>query len=152
MVQTLDQQSRENTKLLIENIDLIIATGGRGVVKVAYSSGKPALGVGAGNAQCILDWDIDIADAVPKIIKGRTLDNGIICLGEQIVIIADNMVDQVLSEFEKHKAYVVSGSERNKLRDALFIDEKMNKHVIGQSVEKSQSYPKYNCQRIPASS
>jgi succinate-semialdehyde dehydrogenase len=134
LVQILDQQSRENTKLLIESVDLIIATGGMGMVKAAYSSGKPALGVGAGNVQCILDRDIDIADAVPKIIKGRIFDNGIICSGEQTVIIADDMADQVLAEFKKHKAYIVVGSERSKLRDTLFIDEQMNKHVIGQSV------------------
>jgi succinate-semialdehyde dehydrogenase len=134
LVQILDQQSRENTKLLIENVDLIIATGGMGMVKAAYSSGKPALGVGAGNVQCILDREIDITDAVPKIIKGRTFDNGIICSGEQTVIIADDMADKVLDEFKKHKAYVVSGSERDKLRDTLFIDQEMNKHVVGQSV------------------
>lgn len=136
LVQILDQQSRENTKLLIESVDLIIATGGMGMVKAAYSSGKPALGVGAGNVQCILDRDIDIADVVPKIIKGRTFDNGIICSGEQTVIVAEDMADQVMAEFKKNKAYVVSGSERDKLRDALFIEEEMNKHVVGQSVGK----------------
>lgn len=136
LVQILDRQSRENTKQLIESVDLIIATGGMGMVKAAYSSGKPALGVGAGNVQCILDRDIDIADAIPKIIKGRTFDNGIICSGEQTVIVADDMAELVLAEFKKNKAYVVSGSERDKLRNTLFIEEEMSKHVVGQSVGK----------------
>jgi succinate-semialdehyde dehydrogenase len=136
LVQILDQQSRENTKMLIENVDLIIATGGMGMVKAAYSSGKPALGVGAGNVQCILDRNIDIAEAVPKVIKGRTFDNGIICSGEQTVIVADDMMDAVLSEFVKNKAYIVSKDQRDKLRNTLFIDGEMNKHVVGQSVAR----------------
>ena len=136
LVQILDQQSRENTKLLIESVDLIIATGGMGMVKAAYSSGKPALGVGAGNVQCILDRDVDIADAVPKIIRGRTFDNGIICSGEQSVIIPAEMAEEVMAEFKKNKAYLVSNLDREKLRDTLFQEEEMNKHVVGQSVTK----------------
>ncbi len=73
LIQILDQQSRENTRNLISSADVVIATGGMGMVKAAYSSGKPALGVGAGNVQCIIDRDVDIKEAVPKIIAGRIL-------------------------------------------------------------------------------
>jgi len=136
LVQILDQQSREHTKLLIENVDLVIATGGMGMVKAAYRSGKPALGVGAGNVQCIVDREIDIAGAVPKIILGRTFDNGIICSGEQTVIVPDELAEDVLREFNRNKGFLVSNRDRDKLRKTLFIDGAMNKHVIGQSVAK----------------
>ena len=136
LVQILDQQSREHTKLLIENVDLVIATGGMGMVKAAYRSGKPALGVGAGNVQCIMDRGVDIAETVPKIIAGRAFDNGIICSGEQSVIIPEEMADQVFAEFVKNGAYLVSNQERDQLRDALFQSGEMNKHVVGQSVKK----------------
>ena len=136
LVQILDQQSREHTKMLIENVDLIIATGGMGMVKAAYSSGKPALGVGAGNVQCILDRDIDFSEAVPKVIKGRTFDNGIICSGEQSVILPDEKFDEAITEFQKNKAFLVPTADRDKLRDALFIEGEMSKHVVGQSVQR----------------
>ncbi|HVI40188.1 MAG TPA: aldehyde dehydrogenase family protein, partial [Anaerovoracaceae bacterium] len=102
LVQILDQQSRENTGNLISSADVVIATGGMGMVKAAYSSGKPALGVGAGNVQCIIDLDADIKLAVPQIIAGRTFDNGIICSGEQSVIIPEAKYDEILNEFEKN--------------------------------------------------
>lgn len=136
LIQIVDQQSRENTKLLIENADVVIATGGMGMVKAAYSSGKPALGVGAGNVQCILDKDIDIKEAVPKIITGRTFDNGIVCAGEQSIIIPEEIYDQVIEEFKKNKAYIVSKDDRSSLRDILFKYGEMNKDVVGQSVSK----------------
>lgn len=136
LVQILDQQSREHTKMLIENVDLIIATGGMGMVKAAYSSGKPALGVGAGNVQCILDRHIDITEAVPKVIKGRTFDNGIICSGEQSVIVPEEKFDEIIAEFGKNKAFLVSKADRDKLRDTLFIEGEMSKHVVGQSVAR----------------
>ena len=137
LIQVLDQQSRENTKNLIENVDVVIATGGMGMVKAAYSSGKPALGVGAGNVQCIIDRDADIKDAVPKVILGRTFDNGIICSGEQSVIIPSEKYDEVIQEFVANGAYYISDNEeRNKLRDALFVYGEMNKDVVGQSVQR----------------
>lgn len=134
LIQILDQQSRENTNLLIASADVVIATGGMGMVKAAYSSGKPALGVGAGNVQCILDRDIDLTDAIPKIIRGRNFDNGIICSGEQSVIIPEEHYQAVVEEFSKNKAYVVSDLDRNVLRDTIFTYGEMSKDVIGQSV------------------
>lgn len=137
LIQILDQQSRENTKNLIESADVVIATGGMGMVKAAYSSGKPALGVGAGNVQCIIDRDADMKDAVPKIIMGRTFDNGIICSGEQSVVVPAEKYDEIIREFAVNGAYHVSaGAERDRLRDALFVCGAMNTGLIGQSVEK----------------
>jgi NAD-dependent aldehyde dehydrogenases len=80
---------------------VVIATGGMGMVNAAYSSGRPALGVGAGNVQCIIDEDYDYTVAVPKIIAGRSFDNGIICSGEQSVICPASKFEEVLQEFEK---------------------------------------------------
>ena len=108
-----------------------------GMVKAAYSSGKPALGVGAGNVQCIIDRDADMKDAVPKIIMGRTFDNGIICSGEQSVVVPAEKYDEIIREFAVNGAYHVSaGAERERLRDALFVCGAMNTGLIGQSVEK----------------
>ena len=136
LVQILDRQSRENTKNLIANADVVIATGGAGMVHAAYSSGRPALGVGAGNVQCILDRGVNLAEAVPKIIAGRAFDNGIICSGEQTVIIPDDEFEAVLDEFRKHDAYVVSDpAEKEKLRNGVFSEGEMNRHAVGQSVE-----------------
>ncbi len=136
LIQILDQQSRENTKLLIESADVVIATGGMGMVKAAYSSGKPALGVGAGNVQCILDRNIDYADAVPKIIRGRAFDNGIICSGEQSVIIPEEQFENVMEEFRKNGAYMVAETDREALRSTLFQFGEMSKDVVGQSVAR----------------
>ena len=136
LIQILGRQSRENTKFLIENADVVIATGGMGMVKASYSSGRPALGVGAGNVQCILDRDIDLADVVPKIIRGRTFDNGIICSGEQSVIIPEEQFDAAVTEFKKNGAHLVEEKDRNILRDTLFPSGEMSKGVIGQPVSR----------------
>ena len=137
LIQVLDQQSRENTKNLIAGADIVIATGGMGMVKAAYSSGKPALGVGAGNVQCIIDKGADISDAVQKIVLGRTFDNGIICSGEQSVMIPEDQYQPVVEEFITNGAYYISDSEeRRSLRDALFVEGEMNKGVVGQPVQR----------------
>lgn len=136
LVQILDQQSRENTKALIATADTVIATGGMGMVKAAYSSGRPALGVGAGNVQCIIDRGVDFKAAVPKIIAGRTFDNGIICSGEQSVICPEEDFESIMNEFEGNGAFVVrEESQREALRKAIFVDGAMNRHAVGQSAE-----------------
>nr|WP_227020526.1 aldehyde dehydrogenase family protein [Sinanaerobacter chloroacetimidivorans] len=136
LIQILDQQSRENTKNLIANADIVIATGGMGMVKAAYSSGKPALGVGAGNVQCILDVDADIETAAPQIIAGRIFDNGIICSGEQSVIMPEARYNEMLAEFEKNGAFIIRDPEKKEaMRSAMFVDGAMNRHAIGQSVD-----------------
>lgn len=136
LIQIIDQQSRENTKNLIEMADVIIATGGAGMVRAAYSSGRPALGVGAGNVQCIIDKGVDLKLAVPKIINGRIFDNGIICSGEQTVIAPSEEFEAVLDEFRSNGAYVVQDQmEKEAFRNAIFVDGAMSRHAVGQSVQ-----------------
>lgn len=136
LVQIIGEQSRDNTKNLIASADVVIATGGMSMVKAAYSSGKPALGVGAGNVQCIIDKDADIRDAVPKIITGRIFDNGIICSGEQTVIMPEEKYDEMIEVFKENGAYYISDKEEKEaFRKAIFEDGAMSRHAIGQSVQ-----------------
>jgi succinate-semialdehyde dehydrogenase len=136
LIQILDQQSRENTRNLISGADVVIATGGAGMVNAAYSSGRPALGVGAGNVQCIVDRDVDYSDAVLKIIAGRMFDNGIICSGEQSAIVPADKYDEIIEIFIKNGCYFVSDpDEKEAFRNAMFTDGKMNRQAVGQSVQ-----------------
>ncbi len=136
LIQILDEQNRDNTKNLISTADVVIATGGMGMVKAAYSSGRPALGVGAGNVQVILDRDIDYKEAVPKIITGRTFDNGIICSGEQTAICPTESYDEILKIFEENGSYIVKGKEATEaVRNAVFVDGAMSRHAVGQDVQ-----------------
>lgn len=137
LIQILDEQSRENTRNLISMADVVVATGGAGMVNAAYSSGRPALGVGAGNVQCIIDEGYDYKEAVPKIIAGRTFDYGIICSGEQSVIVPEKMYEDVLKEFENNNGYIVKDKkEITAIREALFQDGAVNRHSVGQSTQK----------------
>lgn len=134
LIQILDKHSREHTRNLISTADVVIATGGAGMVNAAYSSGRPALGVGAGNVQCIIDEGYDYKEAVPKIITGRTFDYGIICSGEQSVICPEKDFDPIMKEFEANGGYVVrTEKELEGIRSALFQDGKPNRHSVGQS-------------------
>ncbi|MHC1722010.1 MAG: aldehyde dehydrogenase family protein [Aminipila sp.] len=136
LIQVLDQQSRENTRNLISMADIVVATGGEGMVNAAYSSGRPALGVGAGNVQCIIDEGYDFKRAVPKIIAGRIFDYGIICSGEQSVIAPEAIYEEVLKEFELNGGYIVRDKkEIQAVRDALFLNGVPNNQCIGQSPE-----------------
>ena len=136
LIQIIERQSRENTQNLISGADVVIATGGMGMVKAAYSSGKPALGVGAGNVQCIVDTDADIETAAPQIIAGRIFDNGIICSGEQSVILPEARYDEMIKTFEKNGAFVIKKPEdKEAIRSAMFKDGAMSRHAVGQSVQ-----------------
>lgn len=136
LIQILDQQSRDNTRNLIATCDVVIATGGMGMVKAAYSSGRPALGVGAGNVQCIVDRGVDYREAVPKIIEGRAFDNGIICSGEQSLICPNDDMERILEVFKEEGALVIkSPEEKEALRKAVFPEGSMNRHAVGQSAE-----------------
>lgn len=137
LIQILGEHSRENTRNLISSADVVVATGGAGMVNAAYSSGRPALGVGAGNVQCIIDEGYDYKEAVPKIIKGRSYDYGIICSAEQSVICPEKDFENILKEFEANGCYVVREPEElEKVRGALFDDGKPNRHSVGQSCGK----------------
>lgn len=134
LIQILDQHSRENTGNLISMADVVVATGGAGMVKAAYSSGRPALGVGAGNVQCIIDRGIDYSEAVPKIVAGRSFDNGIICSGEQSVICPAEDFDSIMDQFEANGCVVIRDvKSKDALRSAMFEDGAMNRHAVGQS-------------------
>ena len=124
--------SVESSALLMGMADVCVATGGPGMVKAAYSAGKPAYGVGAGNMQCILDKDADIVDAVPKIIRGRQYDNGVLCTCEQNVICPEEKLDEVMAEFAKQGGYYIKEQENvDKLRDFVFPGGDLNKKIVG---------------------
>lgn len=133
--QVIEEPSIQLSGLLMKNVDVVIATGGMGMVKAAYSSGKPAFGVGAGNVQCILDKDIDYSVAVPKIITGRSFDNGIICSGEQTMIAPEENYDEIINEFKKNGAYYIDNPiDAQKLREVIFPDNIINKNLVGQPI------------------
>lgn len=137
IIQTIEEPSIEASSELMKGVDVVVATGGAGMVKSAYSSGKPAYGVGPGNVQCIIDTDADITECVPKIIAGRKFDNGIICSGEQTVIAHADQYDAIMAEFKKNKAVLITdAAQKAALREALFPGGVMNKDLVGQSVQK----------------
>ncbi len=138
LIQTIEEPTIEKTNELMSVVDIVVATGGMGMVKAAYSSGKPAYGVGAGNIQCILDKGVDISTAVEKIISGRIFDNGIICSGEQMIIVHEDDFEMLLSELEDQHTYLVRDSDEiHRLRNAIFNDKGIiARDVVGQPIEK----------------
>lgn len=134
LIQIISEPSVELSGLVMESCDVCISTGGAGMVKAAYSSGKPAFGVGVGNVQCIIDRDVDFAEAVPKIIEGRAFDNGIICSGEQTAIIPREHYKEIVKLFEDGGAFYTEDPQMvQRLRDVLFVDGVMNKNIVGRS-------------------
>ena len=121
------------TNLLMTESDTILATGGPGMVKAAYSSGKPALGVGAGNTPAIIDESADILLAVSSIIHSKTFDNGMICASEQSVIVAGKIYDKVKKEFAYRGCYFLKGKELDKVRKTIIINGALNAKIVGQS-------------------
>ncbi len=119
-----------------KDINLILATGGPGMVKAAYSSGKPALGVGAGNTPVVIDATANIKMAVSSIIMSKTFDNGMICASEQSVIVEESVYDQVKEEFIARGCYFVTGKDRKKLAETIVVDGKLNSGIVGQTAEK----------------
>lgn len=136
LIQTIDEPSIELTTELMKQADIVIATGGMGMVKSAYSSGKPAYGVGAGNVQCIIDKEVDIKETVPKIIGGRIFDNGIICSGEQSIIAPRDNYDEIIEEFKNNGAYYVEDEKLiEKFANTMFKDGSINRKIVGQSTQ-----------------
>jgi succinate-semialdehyde dehydrogenase len=130
--QVIEEPSIELTNELMKTVDVVIATGGMGMVKAAYSSGKPSYGVGAGNVQCLIDKGYDLSVCVPKIVAGRIFDNGIICSGEQTAIAHKDDFEAMLKEFEKNGAYIVRDKdEMDRLRETLSPGGKLNKDAVG---------------------
>lgn len=128
----IDVPSLEMTNMLMQSADLILATGGPGMVKAAYSSGKPALGVGAGNTPAVIDDSADILTAVSSIIHSKTLDNGMICASEQSVIALDKVYDKVKKEFIERGCYFLSKAETEKMRQLILINGTVNAKIVGQ--------------------
>ena len=132
IIEWIDVPSLEMTNLLMKEADIILATGGPGMVKAAYSSGKPALGVGAGNTPAIIDDTADIVLAVNSIIHSKTFDNGMICASEQSVIVLDGVYDAVKTEFADRGCYFLSPEETEKVRKTILINGSLNARIVGQ--------------------
>lgn len=128
----IDVPSLELTNLIMKEADIILATGGPGMVKAAYSSGKPALGVGAGNTPAIIDDSANITLAVSSIIHSKTFDNGMICASEQSVIVLDSIYDTVKAEFAARGCYFLSPEETEKVRKTIIINGALNAKIVGQ--------------------
>ena len=128
----IDTPSRELTGMLMQSVDIILATGGPSMVKAAYSSGKPALGVGAGNTPAVIDESANIILAVNSIIHSKTFDNGMICASEQSVIVSDKIYDKVKDEFVKRGCYILNPEETEKVRKTIIINGALNAKIVGQ--------------------
>ena len=133
IIDWIDIPSLEMTNLLMKEADIILATGGPGMVKAAYSSGKPALGVGAGNTPAIIDDTADILLAVNSIIHSKTFDNGMICASEQSVIVLDKVYAKVKKEFAARGCYFLKENELEKVRKTILINGALNAKIVGQS-------------------
>ena len=132
IISWIDVPSLELTNLLMQESDCILATGGPGMVKAAYSSGKPALGVGAGNTPAIIDETADILLAVNSIIHSKTFDNGMICASEQSVIVEKKIYAKVKKEFKARGCYFLKDDELDKVRKTIIINGSLNAKIVGQ--------------------
>jgi succinate-semialdehyde dehydrogenase len=133
LVQMVENGSVEKTQELMRSVDVVVATGGGAMVKSAYSSGKPSYGVGAGNVPVIIDRDVDLKEAVEKIVAGASFDNGIICSHEQFVLAPEERYEDTLAAFAATgKVWYTSDPQQvQKLRDLVFPDGHLNKDVVG---------------------
>ena len=133
IISWIDVPSLEMTNLLMREADIILATGGPGMVRSAYSSGKPAIGVGAGNTPAIIDDSADIVLAVNSIVHSKTFDNGMICASEQSVVVLDGVYDKVKAEFSARGCYFLNDDEKDKVRKTILINGSLNAKIVGQS-------------------
>ena len=129
----IDKPSLELSNMVMRECDLTLATGGPGMVKAAYSSGKPAIGVGPGNTPAIIDESADLKLAVSSIIHSKTFDNGMICASEQSTIILDSVYEAVKAEFTARGCYVLNEEECDKVRKTVIIQGGLNARIVGQS-------------------
>ncbi|MBR2133813.1 MAG: bifunctional acetaldehyde-CoA/alcohol dehydrogenase [Eubacterium sp.] len=136
IIDWIDVPSLEMTNTVMKEADIILATGGPGMVKAAYSSGKPALGVGAGNTPAIIDESADILLAVNSIIPSKTFDNGMICASEQSVIVLESIYDAVKEEFTNRSCYFLNPAETEKVRKTIIINGALSAKIVGQSAAK----------------
>lgn len=136
IIDWIDVPSLEMTNLVMKEADIILATGGPGMVKAAYSSGKPAVGVGAGNTPAIIDDTADLLLAVNSIIHSKTFDNGMICASEQSVIVLDKVYTKVKKEFKARGCYFLNAAETEKVRKTIIINGALNAKIVGQPAYK----------------
>ena len=136
IIDWIDAPSLDLTNMVMKEADTILATGGPGMVKAAYSSGKPAIGVGAGNVPAIIDDSANILLAVNSIIHSKTFDNGMICASEQSVIILNSIYDKVKQEFIDRGCYVLNSEETEKVRKTIIINGALNSKIVGQKAHK----------------
>ena len=129
----IDTPSLELSNMVMRECDLTLATGGPGMVKAAYSSGKPAIGVGPGNTPAIIDDSADIQLAVSSVIHSKTFDNGMICASEQSVVVLDSVYDAVKAEFLTRGCHILNEEELQKVRDIILINGSINAKIVGQS-------------------
>ena len=139
IISWIDVPSLDLTQYLMQNVDLILATGGPGMVKAAYSSGKPAIGVGAGNTPAVITDTADIKLAVNSVLHSKTFDNGMICASEQSVIVMDSIYNEVKDEFVRRGAYVLTPEETELVRKCIIINGALNAKIVGQSAAKIAS-------------
>ncbi len=132
----IDAPSLELTNQVMRDADIILATGGPSMVKAAYSSGKPAVGVGAGNVPVVIDDSADIRMAVSSIIHSKTFDNGMICASEQSVTVMDSIYDEVKKEFALRGCHFLKGKELDKVREVILINGALNAKIVGQSAAR----------------
>ena len=132
----IDVPSLELTNAVMRGADLILATGGPGMVKAAYSSGKPALGVGAGNTPAVIDESADVLVAVNSIIHSKTFDNGMICASEQSVIAVDSIYDKVRAEFAARGCWFLDKEETERVRKTIIVNGALNAAIVGQKAHK----------------
>ncbi|ECJ2390127.1 aldehyde dehydrogenase family protein, partial [Salmonella enterica subsp. salamae] len=130
----IDQPSVELSNALMHHpdINLILATGGPGMVKAAYSSGKPAIGVGAGNTPVVIDETADIKRAVASVLMSKTFDNGVICASEQSVVVVDSVYDAVRARFASHGGYMLQGQELKAVQNVILKNGALNAAIVGQ--------------------
>lgn len=136
IISWIDVPSLDMTNLVMREADIILATGGPGMVRAAYSSGKPALGVGAGNTPAIIDDSADVVLAVNSIIHSKTFDNGMICASEQSTIVLESIYDKVKAEFSARGCYFLNDEEKEKVRKAILINGSLNAKIVGQSAHR----------------
>jgi succinate-semialdehyde dehydrogenase len=138
LIQTVRNGSVEKTQDLMKSVDVVVATGGGAMVKSAYSSGKPSYGVGAGNVPVIIDRDVDLKDAVGKILTGASFDNGIICSHEQFVLTPEEKYNETIELFKQTGKvwFTTDEAQIQKLRDVVFIGGHLNKDVVGKSARE----------------
>ena len=136
IIRWIDVPSLDMTNVVMKESDIILATGGPGMVKAAYSSGKPALGVGAGNTPAIIDESADIILAVNSVIHSKTFDNGMICASEQSVIVDSKIYAKVKKEFKDRGCYFLKADEIDKVRKTILINGALNAKIVGQSAFK----------------